>query len=72
MFTFDFGALKTVKLPRPPFFKVGLRVVAFLLLPSAVFFVPADACDELDNDWFGLSPVFFNAVSTAMFGKTPP
>jgi hypothetical protein len=59
IFTFDLGALKTVKLPKPPFFKAGLRVVAFLFLPTVVFFVTEDACDEPDDDWFKLSPVLF-------------
>jgi hypothetical protein len=59
VFTFDLGAPKTLKLPKPPFVKAGLRPVAFLLLPTAVFFVPGDVCDAVDNDWLGLAPVFF-------------
>jgi hypothetical protein len=39
--------------------KAGLRVVAFLFLPTGVFFVTEDACDEPDDDWFKLSPVLF-------------
>ncbi len=72
-FTFDLGALKTVKLPKPPFFKVGLLPVAFLFLPTTgFFFVPNDACDELDDDWLGLSPLFFGKRNEGRFGRTPP
>ena len=72
MFTLDFGALNTVKLPGPPLVKAGLRVVAFLFLPTAVFFVPTVACDALDDDWLGLSPVFFGRRIGEKFGRTPP
>ena len=53
IFTFDFGALKTVKLPLPPLVKAGFRPASFFVFPTAVFFFPTDACDELDDDWLG-------------------
>ncbi len=71
-FTFDFGAPKTVKLPKPPFVKAGLRAVAFLLLPAAVFFVTDNVGDEVDDDWPELPPVFFGRRIEGMFGRTPP
>ncbi len=69
----DFGALKTVKLPWPPLVKAGLRVVAFLILPPAGFFVFKEPCDEVNDDWFKLLPVLFDGRrSEGRFGRTPP
>jgi len=72
IFTFDVGALKTVKLPKPPLVKVGLRPVAVLVLPTAVFFVFEGVGDAVDDDWLGLSPVFFGRRNEGRDGRTPP
>jgi hypothetical protein len=72
IFTFDLGALKTVKLPKPPLVKAGLRPVALLILPTAVFFVFEGVFDEVDDDWLGVSPVFFARRIEGRDGRTPP
>ena len=71
--TFDVGAPKTVKLPKPPFFKVGFCAFAVLFLVTAgVFFVPTDPCDEFDDDWLKPPPVFFGKRTEGRLGRTPP
>lgn len=72
MFTFDLGALNTVKLPAPALDNAGLRVVAFVVLATAGFFVTEDACDEVVVDWLWLSPVFFGRRNEGRDGRTPP
>jgi hypothetical protein len=60
--TFDLGALKTVKLPKPPLVRAGLRLFVFPLPRDTVAFLVARGVgDEVDDDWSGLSPVSFSA-----------
>jgi len=72
LFTFDLGALKTVKLPKPPLVRAGLRPIVFAFVGAFVFFVTEDFCDAVDDDWFGVLPVFLGRRNERIDGRTPP
>jgi hypothetical protein len=66
--TFDFGALNTVKLPRPAFFKVGFFAVGFD--KGDAFF--ATGAHAVDDDSSALSDEYLARRYLSIDGKTPP